>query len=89
VSLRSKPRVADDPAVTVIIPSHQRRAELERALLSLSRQTAPPGSYEVVVAVDDSTDGTGEMLAGFDAPFELHAVESERRGRASACTTCR
>ena len=31
---------------------------------SLGAQTAPSGSYEVVVAVDGSTDGTVEMLAG-------------------------
>jgi GT2 family glycosyltransferase len=77
--------VAERPAVSVIIPSHQRRAELERALRSLSRQSVPPGSYEVVVSVDASTDGTGEMLAAFEAPYELHTVASERRGRAAAC----
>jgi GT2 family glycosyltransferase len=73
------------PLVSVVIPTHQRREALRAVLESLSRQSVPPDSYEVVVAVDASTDGTPEMLDGFAAPFELRRVSPPGRGRAGAC----
>lgn len=69
---------------SVVIPTHQRREPLRRALGSLTRQTAPPDSFEVVVSIDGSTDGTREMLAGFSAPFALRVAEGSRRSRAAA-----
>jgi GT2 family glycosyltransferase len=78
-------RVADAPRVSVIIPTHQRRAALRRALLSLARQTVPAESYEVIVSIDGSTDGTSAMLASFEAPYELRTVAGAQRGRATAC----
>jgi GT2 family glycosyltransferase len=39
----------------------------------------------VVVSVDGSTDGTGEALRSFAAPYELRTIEGPRRGRAAAC----
>ena len=39
----------------------------------------------MIVAVDGSTDGTSEMLAGYAAPFRLRAVAGPQRGRAAAC----
>ncbi len=74
------------PRASVIIPTHQRREALRRALLALGRQSAPPGSYEVLVSVDGSTDGTREMVAGLgeELPYALSAVEGSGRGRAAA-----
>lgn len=77
--------MAETPQVTVVIPTHQRCAELRRALSALSSQTVDDGSYEVVVAVDASTDGTAEMIDGLAAPYKLRRVSSDRRGRAAAC----
>jgi GT2 family glycosyltransferase len=75
-----------DPAlVTVVIPTHQRREELRRALRSLGPQSADPGSYEVVVSLDACSDGTAAMVDDFDAPYELRRVAPVRRGRAAAC----
>jgi glycosyltransferase involved in cell wall biosynthesis len=73
------------PAVSVVIPTRQRRDSLRRALDSLAVQTVPAAEYEVVVSVDGSTDGTREMLAAWSAPFALRVTSSERRGRAAAC----
>ena len=73
------------PAVSVVIPTHQRREALGTVLESLARQSVEPGCYEVVVSVDASTDGTVEMLEGFEAPFDLRWVSPEGRGRAAAC----
>jgi GT2 family glycosyltransferase len=77
--------MSEKPAVSVVIPTHQRREALRTVLGSLARQSADPGSYEVVVSVDASTDGTVEMLERFDAPYGLRWVSPEARGRAAAC----
>jgi GT2 family glycosyltransferase len=74
-----------EPGVSVIVPTHQRSGPLRRALESLCEQTEDPGGYEAIVAVDASTDGTVEMLEGFEAPFDLRWVRSPARGRAAAC----
>ena len=71
--------------ISVVIPTYQRRATLERALVSLRSQTLPAESYEVIVSIDGSDDGTREMLAAFPAPYRLEAVWQPNRGRASAC----
>jgi len=77
--------MAEAPQVSVVIPTHQRREALRSVLESLSRQSVAADSYEVVVAVDASTDGTLEMLEGFAAPFDLRWVSPPGRGRAGAC----
>ena len=74
-----------ETAVSIVIPTRQRRAALERALESLATQTAGPESYEVVVAVDGSTDGTVEMLETMETPYPLRAVPGPGAGRAAAC----
>jgi GT2 family glycosyltransferase len=71
--------------VSVIIPTYQRRASLLRLLASLRNQTLPPDAFEVVVAVDGSTDGTIEAIRSFDTPYRLVSVEGPNRGRARAC----
>jgi GT2 family glycosyltransferase len=76
--------VADVPEVSVIIPSRQRRDALRRALTSLAREAGAPG-FEVVVAVDGSTDGTIEMIDAFESPHPVRRVEAPGRGRAAAC----
>lgn len=76
--------MAERSLASVIIPTHQRREPLRRALESLARQTAPAGSFEVIVAIDGSADGTREMLAGVAAPFELRVTEDMQRSRAAA-----
>ena len=78
-------RVAEASLVSVIIPTYQRRDGLRRALASLVDQTVEPDAYEVIVAVDGSTDGTCEMLSGYAAAYRLNVVAGPRRGRAAAC----
>lgn len=73
------------PGVTVVIPTHQRREALRTVLRSLASQSVAPSEYEVVVAVDASTDGTVEMLEGWEGPPRLRWVSPESRGRAAAC----
>lgn len=71
--------------ISVVIPTYQRRAETERALTALARQTLPASSYEVIVSIDGSDDGTREMVAAFEAPYPLRAVCRANQGRAGAC----
>jgi GT2 family glycosyltransferase len=74
-----------EPAVSVLIPSHQRREALRTVLESLSAQSADPASYEVVVSLDACSDGSAEMVDAFEAPFELRRTSPQERGRAAAC----
>ena len=72
-------------ALSVVIPTFQRRQSVLRLLTSLARQTYPPGACEVIVVVDGSTDGTGAAVRAFTAPYALSALERPNRGRAAAC----
>jgi glycosyltransferase involved in cell wall biosynthesis len=72
------------PDLSVVVPTFQRRGALRRLLAALSDQTLPPECFEVVVAIDGSTDGTREMLEGFHAPFGLRWLWQPNSGRASA-----
>ena len=76
--------MADFPEVSVIIPTRQRHDALRRALASLARQPLAP-AFEVVVAVDGSTDGTNEMIDALESPYDLRRVQMPGRGRAAAC----
>jgi GT2 family glycosyltransferase len=73
------------PSVSVVVPTHRRREALRRALLALADQSVGPETFEVVVSVDGSEDGTLRMLSELDVPFALRWVAGERRGRAAAC----
>jgi GT2 family glycosyltransferase len=71
--------------VSVIVPTYERCASVQRALRALSQQTVSPDQYEVIVAIDGSEDGTKEMVAHFPAPYSLRALWQSNRGRAAAC----
>jgi glycosyltransferase involved in cell wall biosynthesis len=71
-------------AVSVLIPTHQRRETLRAALESLARQSVDAGAYEVVVAADACSDGTQEMVHSLEVPYELRRVEPRGRGRSAA-----
>ncbi len=63
--MNEEPRVATtpEPAVSVVIPTRDRRDALERCLEALVAQTHP--SFEVVIVDDCSSDGTAEFLREF------------------------
>jgi len=71
--------------VTIIIPTFQRRESVLRLLASLSNQDFPPTAFDVVVAVDGSTDGTVEAVRAFAGPYGVSVLEGPNRGRAGAC----
>jgi glycosyltransferase involved in cell wall biosynthesis len=51
-----------NPVISVIIPTHNRKPLLRRALQSVFAQTRP--AEEVIVVDDGSGDGTAQMIAG-------------------------
>jgi glycosyltransferase involved in cell wall biosynthesis len=74
----------DDPQISVVVPTHNRCERLRVCLDSLELQTVPPDTFELVVVIDGSTDGTSEMLAEGPRPFSLTVVEQARRGVSAA-----
>jgi len=50
------------PKISVIIPTYNRKNELEKLLYSLNNQTLPPSQFEIIVVDDGSSDGTEEWL---------------------------
>jgi GT2 family glycosyltransferase len=77
--------VTSAPRISVVIPTYQRRDSVLRLLGSLGTQSIPPEAYEVIVAVDGSSDGTTDAVRGFAAPYAVSALEGPNRGRAGAC----
>lgn len=70
--------------LSVVIASRNRSAMLRRCLEALAQQDAGAERFEVVVADDGSSDGTAAMLAEFQAPFRLRALELDQVGRGAA-----
>jgi peptidoglycan/xylan/chitin deacetylase (PgdA/CDA1 family)/GT2 family glycosyltransferase len=71
---------ASRPELTVVVTTRNRSELLRLCLDSLDRQTAPPETYEVVVVVDGSTDGTMEMLRRREPRCALTVLEQPRAG---------
>jgi glycosyltransferase involved in cell wall biosynthesis len=74
-----------DPQISVVIPTYQRRGSVERVLEALARQTLPHDAFEVIVSIDGSDDGTGDMVTQYHAAYTLRALWQPNRGRAAAC----
>jgi glycosyltransferase involved in cell wall biosynthesis len=73
------------PLASVVIPTHQRKESLLRALASLETQTIPREQYEVVVVVDGSDDGSRESAESLASGYPLRVLWQPNRGRAAAC----
>jgi glycosyltransferase involved in cell wall biosynthesis len=71
---------------SVVIPTHNRRGPVVRAVAALLKQDYPAHSYEVIVCCDRCTDGTPETLqACRDARVQV--LDSEVPGQAGALNT--
>ncbi len=69
---------------SIIIPTYNRAQQLLLTLASFETQTYPKHLFEVIVADDGSTDGTKEMVEGFQASYALQYVfHQEQRGRSA------
>jgi GT2 family glycosyltransferase len=72
------------PRASIIVPTFQRRERLLDLLRALGRQTTDPATFEVIVVVDGSTDGSAAAAAAVTVPFRLRVIEQPNAGRASA-----
>jgi glycosyltransferase involved in cell wall biosynthesis len=72
------------PELSVVIPTHNRHEFLRACLDSFEQQSAPAGTFEVVVVIDGSTDGTAEMLSEFVPSFELSVLTQPQAGASAA-----
>ena len=74
--------MSSTPDVSVVLPTYNRAADLERALDSVLQQTADPREYEVIVVDNNSTDGTAQVLDRLKAryPGRLRTVVERKQG---------
>ena len=72
------------PDVSVVIPTFNRRRQLERTLVGLAAQTSPDHGFEVIVVSDGSTDGTDEWLRSGATPLPVLAHSQANAGPAAA-----
>jgi glycosyltransferase involved in cell wall biosynthesis len=75
--------------ISVIIPTFNRSATLAKCIRALRKQSAAPGSFEVIVADDGSVDDTRSIVASLaaDAPgirylYQHNAGANRARNRA-------
>lgn len=70
--------------LSVVIPTFNRRRVLERTLPSLAAQDLSFEDYEVIVAVNGSTDGTQEFLSSWKPKHAFRWFEVPRKGAGAA-----
>ena len=72
------------PAISVIIPTYNRQARLEKVLAALAQQTVAVDDMEVIVVSDGSTDGTDDALGEGRTPMPVTFLPQENQGVAVA-----
>ncbi|HEU5182760.1 MAG TPA: glycosyltransferase [Candidatus Polarisedimenticolia bacterium] len=72
------------PALSIVVPTYNRRELLSRTLPALLQRAREEGPAEVIVVVDGSADGTLEILAGYVHDPGLQVIFQENRGLAAA-----
>jgi glycosyltransferase involved in cell wall biosynthesis len=72
--------------VSVVMPTHNRWAQLQRVLEGYREQGIGCEAFEVLVCDDASTDDTPERVRAFaaDAPYALRYLRQEKKGPAAA-----
>jgi glycosyltransferase involved in cell wall biosynthesis len=71
-----------EPAVSVVLPTHNRAPLLGRAIRSVLRQSY--GDFELVVVDDGSADETAEVVASFDDPRVRYVRLARNAGAGAA-----
>ncbi|MGR7024932.1 glycosyltransferase [Geodermatophilus sp. URMC 62] len=69
--------------ISVVVPTYQRRDLVAAAVRSLEDQSFDQ-PFEVIVAVDGSTDGSAEALRDLSVDFPLTVLEQPNKGAATA-----
>ncbi|MGH9533598.1 MAG: glycosyltransferase [Terriglobales bacterium] len=73
-----------EPAISVIIPTYNRRATLEKCLAALSAQTLAPDRFEVVVMDDGSSDDTAVFCRELHTRFGFRFASQRQAGAGAA-----
>ena len=83
--LRPRPprRAAIQPAVSLVVPAHNEEDVIERKLENVLALDYPHDRLDVVVASDDSSDATHDIVARFE-PRGVRLIHCERRGKVAA-----
>lgn len=75
------------PELSIILCSYDRCETLSRCVAALEAQTSPPGSFELVVVDDGSTDGTHGWLDEHEFQVPARVVHRENGGLSAARNT--
>ncbi|MFC9220776.1 glycosyltransferase [Streptomyces hygroscopicus] len=71
---------SDVPLLSIVIPTYNRAALLDRTLSTLVRQTAAPETFEVVVSDDGSNDTTRDVVRSYEDRLRMRYVFQEDLG---------
>ncbi|MFS1031647.1 glycosyltransferase family 2 protein [Enterococcus casseliflavus] len=75
------------PSVSIIVPAHNEESVIEKKILNLLSLDYEANKLEIIVASDNSTDTTNEIVNQYIARFpeivKLHVVK-ERKGKTNA-----
>jgi len=74
----------DQPTISIIIPTHDRRDSLLRALTALSVQDYPADRIELIVVCDGCTDGSADAVRAFPLGFPARVIEQSNLGPGGA-----
>jgi GT2 family glycosyltransferase len=77
-------KLNDQLAISVIIPTYNRKGVLRKTLEMLQYQTLPPDRFEVILVDDGSSDGTPEMVAALEPSYRLEMHDQANHGAAAA-----
>ena len=72
------------PRFSIVVPTYNRSASLQRMLLSLADQTLPSSDFEVIVVDDGSSDQTPETLRELRVPYALRTLRQANQGPGAA-----
>jgi len=71
--------------VSIVVPTHNRSAQLAKSLAALAQQSWPANEFEVLVIADACQDDTAEMVTAFAAlaPYRLHLLSHNAKSAAA------
>jgi GT2 family glycosyltransferase len=72
------------PAVSIVIPTHNRLPCLQQCLNALTAQDFDPGRMEVIVVADGCSDGTEVAIRESRWPYELNVLSQPPSGASIA-----